>query len=1471
MDSIIIRRDNDYIELPIKNDIRLNKNFEYTVNAKAPYRFNITQDNTVVLNTLKDKIEMIPHEYINLTQTHQAMFFKSVQNTFELCNNGVVEVGAGLHCDVKIESKNRVDFIIESNKLVLCSGIDIFLNGNQIKNSVVDYNFGDVILANTLKFILHRNYLVINGNPKMYSTKLYPWAPHNKQSDEIREYKRSPRIIRRLPDDNINIVMPSPKKEAKKGQLAKLLLPPIVMLAVTAIITISNPKGIYILMSIAGVAVSMVVSVTSFINDKKDTKEENERRTKGYEQYLLNLRNKLNKLKNRNIDAITYNAPDIKEIENMILSFSDRIYERSIFDEDFLEISIGNGTISSSFKIKELNEKVEEKEDELIEEARIIYNLFSTIPNMPHTLNLKKTHLGIVGEKRHIHEQLNLFFIQTAFLQSYHDVEIIFVYDSIKYKDRFKWLYWLPHLKIHSINLTGVIGDEKTRDQVLGSLTKILKEREVKQTEQKKEAVFAPHYIFVIDEPTLIMDHSIMEYLQRNNADLGFSVIYTSRQRGNIPENIKSVLILRDSKNGVLQLAYGIDVNTPLTLCRMGNTNFELLSRNLAGVNHQKGVMSKIPETVTFFDLYGIKDIAELNVLKRWKENSAYKTLAVPLGFRSEGDIVELNLHEKAHGPHGLIAGTTGSGKSEIIQSYICSLATNYHPHEVGFLLIDYKGGGMAGLFKKLPHLLGTMTNLDGSQSLRAMASIKRELARRQEVFSSYGVNHINQYNKLFKMQKATQPIPHLFLISDEFAELKKEQPDFMAELISAARIGRSLGVHLILATQKPTGVVDDQIWSNSKFKLCLKVQNDADSNEILKTPDAASITLPGRAYLQVGNNEIYELFQSAWSGAKIQIEGQKQVVDDRVYVINSLGQGMLLNEDLSIGEIKTADTTQLEVLISHIKSIYKDLDCVQVEKPWLPPLKEKLVSQYINITNYEFIKNGEIDANIAIGVVDIPEKQVQQEYKIDFIKEGNLIVFSSAGFGKSTTLSTIMLSLAVKNNPKNIKFYVLDFGNAALIQMQSLPHTADYIMIDEIEKTEKLIKLLSGEMINRKKLFAKEKAANFKMYNEIAKEKIPAIFVVIDNYDVIKELGFEIEDFFTKLTRDGVGVGIFSIISATRLGAVKYATLNNFKLKIIHYMFDTTDVISLIGHPPYSIEEKKGAAYVKLEDINLMQVYLPTEYIDDISYSQNIANIVQTLNNAFPNYKNSGIKMIPEELHYADLDQYGQIDTQNCVAVGISVEEVRTTGIDINNGSVLIIGDIETGKTNMLKLIGIQIKERAKIYLFDSNTSELYEYANRIHASYIDDEEKAKEALEKLLKEVDLRNDNYSKAKHTGETKSPKQFFSAFPQIAILIEDCDCFLEYLKKLVMENVDNFLTNIIRVGIIVIATSLNSKLKGYDNNTRVFKNCIHGIILGNPNSQTVLPCSHIRAHKQGVAYGFKYEKGNIVQMQIPKCD
>ena len=300
-----------------------------------------------------------------------------------------------------------------------------------------------------------------------------------------------------------------------------------------------------------------------------------------------------------------------------------------------------------------------------------------------------------------------------------------------------------------------------------------------------------------------------------------------------------------------------------------------------------------------------------------------------------------------------------------------------------------------------------------------------------------------------------------------------------MAELVSTARVGRSLGVHLILATQKPSGIVDDQIWSNSRFKLCLKVQNEADSRELLRSGDAANITQPGRAYLQVGNNEIYELFQSAYSGGAYSRDAEKNEVDDRIFVLNELGQGMLINEDLSAGESNdTNKLTQLDAVVKHIKNIYEDTPCKAVAKPWFPPLPEQIVNPEIR----KGVACEVPDMSYAVGIIDMPDRQLQEIYFHDFSKAGNMAIFGTSKVGKSTAATNAILSLASNNSPAALNMYIIDFGNSALFRLKELPQVADYISFDDEEKFRKLRNLLTAEILERKRKFARANATSLEM-----------------------------------------------------------------------------------------------------------------------------------------------------------------------------------------------------------------------------------------------------------------------------------------------------------------------------------------------------------------------------------------------------
>ena len=1285
------------------------------------------------------------------------------------------------------------------------------------------------------------------------------------------KYKRSPRLIRRVPTKAITIEKPPAKKEMSRTSLAQIIITPLVMICITVIICIFLKRGVYVIMSVASTIVSIFASVSKYIYDKKDMEIHNKKRDELYDKYLLNIRKQIYNTKKEEEETYIYNYPTISQIESMINNFSSRIYERNANDEDFLTFSIGYRTEQIGFQVNYVYNELEIDADPLEKEAYEIKTGMGMIPEKPVVINLKKNHLGLVGEKDVIHKQLNQIISQIAFSQSYHDVQIINIFNK-NYRNDFSWTRWLPHVRIQSLNVYGNIDSERMRDQILGSLHQIIKERKVRVEESKKESRFLPHYIFIIDEPKLIVDHSIMEYLNKEGDNLGISIIYTSNMQASLPENMGTVVIFENSNDGILLLDNKEVTNIHFKLRNGETVDYENMARNLSILTHEQGIVSQIPESITFLDMYHVERPNQLNIEYRWQKGETHKSLAVPLGVRAVDDLLYLNLHERAHGPHGLVAGTTGSGKSEIIQSYILSLSVNFHPYEVGFLLIDYKGGGMAGLFQDLPHLLGTITNLDGSESMRAMVSIKSELARRQRIFAQNNVNHIHAYGRLFKEGKVKEPIPHLFLICDEFAELKKEQPDFMKELVSAARIGRSLGIHLILATQKPSGVVDDQIWTNSHFKLALKVQNEADSKEILKTSDAALITQPGRAYLQVGNNEIYELFQSAWSGAVYSEEKESTVLDDRVYIINELGQGELVNgetKDYSLTEKNV--TTQLDVVIKEIKNTFNKLNISKVKRPWLPPLTSKIISPYTLQT--EAVSNKEeenipLNLYIPIGLADIPEEQCQVEYGINLIKDGNIAYFAAAGYGKSVFLETVVLSLALKNGVDKVNFYICDFGNNALIALNALPHTSDYIAIDDNERLLKMISILQEEMKQRKKLFAQKMVQNFDVFNQSEEHPLKAIIVVVDNYDIVKEISAEVEEFLMKLGRDGQGLGIFMIITAGRSSGVRYTAMNNYKNKIVGYLLDQNEYTGLIGKTTYKPVAVEGRTLVKGQQVSMMQVFTMVAFRDEVEYNKNLKKLIEDIIRMYPTKKAPRIPILPDSFSYPMIEDFVKSKSYE-IFLGLHKASVELCGFNRTMSPFIIIGDSAKGKTNMVKVMVAQAMKNGTVYLFDSKDMELYFLKGKKNINYINHDDEMEVFLNKI-KEISKANKKaFEAAIKNGENISPKAFYATMEPIFIIIDDLDDFTLAYQKYIKEAAEVMKTAS-ESGVGIIATIHSSKPRKFDEVNTWFRTSSNGLVIGSQGTAAIYPAVSSR-EMPAFGEGLLYNNSNYEKLLLPKYE
>ena len=1172
--------------------------------------------------------------------------------------------------------------------------------------------------------------------------------------EDYPDYHRSPRIIYRGSEDKILINPPGQEPAKPSDELLKLIVPPLTMVGVTVLITLVQPRGIYILATVGMSITTMIFSIRGFIKNRKKYKADKKERIDLYRLYLKDKVKELTRLEREQKEGMHYHFPTILELTDLVESYNHRIYEKTPLHFDFLYYRLGLGKIPTSYDLKYGQQERSGKKDALEEEGYALYSRHKKIPDMPIPANLSHGPVGYIGPRNLVLEQLQLLVMQLATFHSYHDVQFITILPEEE-KEQWSWMRWLPHAKLQELNVRGFVYNQRTRDQVLNSLNQILKLRRSQKEEasHKESTLFHPHYVVLVTDEKLILDHIIMEFFTEDPTELGCSLIFVEDVMSSLSENIQTVINIKDRNTGQLVMEEGVLKETDFRLDHFPTDyDKERIARTLAPLNHLQNLKSSIPDSVTFMEMYGAETFEDLQVSSRWKKNAPYKSLAVPIGLRGQDDLVQLNLHEKAHGPHGLIAGTTGSGKSETIQSYILSLAVNFHPHDVAFLLIDYKGGGMANLFKNLPHLLGTITNLDGAQSMRALASINAEIHRRERLFGEFEVNHINQYQKKFKNGEATEPLPHLFIISDEFAELKVNQPDFIKKLVSIARVGRSLGVHLILATQKPSGVVDDQIWSNSRFKIALKVADRSDSNEMLHTPDAAEITQTGRAYLQVGNNEVYELFQSAWSGADYQPEKDDMGIEDHtIYLINELGQYEILNEDLSgledADEIKEVPT-ELDAIVHNIHLLCEEQEIPPVPQPWLPPLKERIALEELEEVQPAIAWAQEKSLSILLGMADIPQAQKQEAVSINLAKDGHVLLYGSPGTGKTTFLQSAGMDLARKFSPKDLTMYLMDFGTNGLAPLSKLPQVADTMLLDQTEKISKFVRIMEKELNRRKKLLADYGVGTLELYRQASGQEEPAIVILLDSYEAFKEEAYEAELFklLVRISREGLSIGVHLLMTAGRQSNLRAQLYSNFKHQLSLPQNEASEVRTIVGSTPLAMtmEDIKGRALMKREEVDVIQLALPVSGANDTQVLNNLRQEVTSLQEAWTGQRPSAIPMVPEELmmeEFLKLPSVQEAIENGQIPIGLELEMVGSVNISLSKFKhMAYVSNAEDAFDNITHHLLRTILKMPKIHMMLIDAFQEYESYSKQVKTYVGSKKELSDIGNQLIYEIERR-----------------------------------------------------------------------------------------------------------------------------------
>ncbi|MEG2929787.1 MAG: type VII secretion protein EssC [Oscillospiraceae bacterium] len=1126
------------------------------------------------------------------------------------------------------------------------------------------------------------------------------------------KFNRNTRVQYQIPEIELEIQQPIQKPQKPKKNILMSLIPALVMLAMTIVLRgIMGGGGTFVIYSVVSMSIGVVMSVITYFQDNKAYKKEYEERIEQYNKYIDEKKQEIVAAREKELRARNLIYESIDNSINEVDNFGRRLFEKSAEDKDFLQVYLGKGRIESSNDIKYTKQEFADLEDPLSQIAENISKEFKYIENAPIISDFKASSgIGVVGTQAELEQVLRNMTIDIAIRHFYSDVRFVYILRADEISN-FSWIRWLHNVENTQLDVRNIVCDEESKNVILENLYSILSLREL-QVQENKDTVFDEEYVIFITDSSAISKYPVSKYV-KNCDKLGFTFVFFENYEEKLPQGCTEIIRISDAQVGRAIKSIDGDIVSEFKYPEIGSQTASEIAKKLGAVTvDEVNLESQLTKNISMFELLQIISVDDLRLDDRWNNSVVYKSMAAPLGVKNKGKVVYLDISDKSngHGPHGLVAGTTGSGKSEILQTYILSMATLFHPYEVGFVIIDFKGGGMANQFKNLPHLIGTITNIDGREINRSLLSIKAELIRRQELFSENGVNHINDYIKLYKSGKALRPLPHLIMIVDEFAELKAEHPDFMKELISAARIGRTLGVHLILATQKPAGVVDAQIWSNSKFKLCLKVQTKEDSNEVIKTPLAAEIVEPGRAYFQVGNNEIFDLFQSAYSGGNVPSGSDANEQVFSIYELNVWGKKTLKYTNKK--SQKSSETkTQLQAIVEYVFDYCKAQNIDKLSGICLPSLKD-----IINTKELDYSEKN-VGYAIPIGVFDDPEQQRQGEVKLDVAKE-NIYIVGSPQMGKTVMLQTIIYGLIKNNSPKEVNMYLIDCGSMVLKIFEDSYHVGGVVLSNEEEKCKNLFKLLNTIVLQRKKILSAKGVGNYAAYFDAGYNDLPMVVVVIDNMAAFKEYFPDQAEEINILTREAQGVGISFIVTAASSNALNYRIQSNFGKKFVLNCNDENEYSNMFGHCKETPKEVAGRGLFVLDKRILeFQAAMFGDGLKEAQRSQELRDYITARNDEYK-IRAQQIPMIPEKLLLSECMENNSAAFKNkrIIPIGMDFTTVDFSLLNLNySGSLALIGDTESKEkfiANFVKAVsGTIIYHGMEATIIDDKTKKMKSY----------------------------------------------------------------------------------------------------------------------------------------------------------------
>ncbi|MGG7466410.1 FtsK/SpoIIIE domain-containing protein [Plantibacter sp. YIM 135347] len=1027
-------------------------------------------------------------------------------------------------------------------------------------------------------------------------------------------FNRSPRVEHRYAGQEFPAPEPPTERESQPFPLLAMVAP-ILVGGAMFIITKSA-------ISLLFIAMTPLMLVGNYFTGRGRNKRQLKKQIAIFDERLASLKEQLAEERVIEHDVRMREAPSTSEALTEALTRGPLLWTRRPEHWAFLNVRLGVGTMPSRNEISgkardgylpEFQKRLEAVKEEfgMVADVPIIDNLYDAGA------------LGIAGSPETAGGAVNAVLVQLTALHSPAEL-VVSAIVSPSWSSSLSWVKWLPHASSpHSpLEVNHLADSVSSGNLLLSAIEELVATRlkdaraeasrrgalDDKHAAQERGADVGtkgggdtgtkspvPSVVLLVSDDAGV-DRARLVQLAEIAADAGVFPIWIGQDVQSLPAACRTFLRVPEAGSGVdapasvglVRLGYTIEDARPEYVDPQTALDY---ARRMASVIDAGALVedsSDLPRSVSMVTLLG-SDLASSSdaVVDRWRQNSSIHDRtpgAVPRPRRAGGlratvgssGVDAMHLDLRAQGPHALVGGTTGAGKSEFLQAWVLGMAAEYSPDRVSFLFVDYKGGSAFADCVMLPHCVGLVTDLSPHLVRRALTSLRAELHFREHLLNR------KKAKDLLELEKRGDPDspPALVLVIDEFAALVGEVPEFVDGVVDIAQRGRSLGIHLIMATQRPAGVIKDNLRANTNLRVALRMADESDSQDVVGVKDAAHFDpgVPGRGIAKTGPGRL-TAFQSGYAGGWTNDEPKRSDIEVRELRFGGETRweeprGAEADEDRDLGP------TDQQRIVSQIIEAATEAAIPPPRRPWL----DELASVY----DLGRLRQ-RTDAELLIGVADLPDSQEQKPVYFRPDVDGHIAVFGTGGSGKSTALRTLATAAGITPRGGPVEVYGLDFGAGSLRMLEALPHVGSIIPGDDQERVIRLLRFLKEQIDDRSLRYAEANASSITDYRRVTgRHDERRILLVVDGFQAFRQefettLGLSTwYALFQQFITDGRQLGINVAFSADRPGSVPTNISSGVQRKIVLRLADETGY-QILGVPKdiLSAESVPGRAIV--------------------------------------------------------------------------------------------------------------------------------------------------------------------------------------------------------------------------------------------------------------------------------------------------